>query len=56
MYSGAAHFVNNSLVNNNMPVGEVRLVFGKKNAKEACAEKVLLFLKGVARERGARDL
>lgn len=51
MYSGAAHFVHNPLLNNNAPVGEIRLVFGRKNAREACAEKVLAFLRGVLRER-----
>ncbi|KAI9797208.1 MAG: hypothetical protein M1833_005617 [Piccolia ochrophora] len=33
------------------PVGEVRAVFGARNAKERCAEKVLEFLKGVSQER-----
>jgi hypothetical protein len=56
MYSGAAHFVHDPVLNDNAPVGEVRLVFGRKNAREACAEKVLGFLGGVLRERGGRDL
>ncbi len=33
------------------PVGDVRLVFGRKKAKEACAELVWGFLRGLARER-----
>lgn len=51
MYSGAAHFVKDPLVNDSAPVGEVRLVFGRRNAKEACAERVLGFLVGMVRER-----
>lgn len=50
-YSGAAVFPRDGLVVRE-PVGEVRNVFGKKNAREECAKGVLEFLEGLARRRG----
>ncbi|CAO1605487.1 hypothetical protein XANCAGTX0491_009004 [Xanthoria calcicola] len=52
--SGAAYFTGDALYHPSLKdgVGEVRNVFGKKNAKEECARGVWEVLKGVARERG----
>ena len=50
-HSGAAFFPRDGLVVAG-PVGEVRGVFGKKNAREECAKGVLEFLEQLARERG----
>lgn len=48
MLSGAAHFPSNPFFPK--PMGEVRNVFGKKNAKEECArglwEDLVVFAKG----------
>ncbi|KAI9876999.1 MAG: hypothetical protein M1830_005065 [Pleopsidium flavum] len=49
MYSGGACFTHDPLIKS--PVGEVRNVFGKKNAKEACAERVVEFLMELGRGR-----
>ncbi|MCJ1378906.1 hypothetical protein MMC17_002005 [Xylographa soralifera] len=50
IYSGAAHFESEPLLR--APVGEVRNVFGRKNAREECARGVVAFLEGVRRGRG----
>ncbi|MCJ1388742.1 hypothetical protein MMC18_001591 [Xylographa bjoerkii] len=47
--SGAAHFANEPLMR--APVGEVRNVYGRKNAREECARGVVAFLEGLRRER-----
>jgi hypothetical protein len=52
MYSGYAVFENSPVVMGR--VGEFQNVYGKKKAKEACAEKVLEFLEGIAADRAAR--
>ncbi|KAL8900504.1 MAG: hypothetical protein Q9192_001039 [Flavoplaca navasiana] len=54
MFSGAAYFTGDALHYPSLKgeVGEVRNVYGKKNAKEECARGVWEALKGVARERG----
>jgi len=52
MYSGYAVFENSPVVMGK--VGEVSDVYGRKKAKESCAEKVLEVLEGVARDRVAR--
>jgi hypothetical protein len=52
MYSGYAAFENSPVVMGR--VGEFWNVYGKKKAKEACAEKVLEFLEGIAADRAAR--
>lgn len=49
MYNGYAHFAGDPRVYGR--VGEFHNVFGKKNAKEVCAEGVLAFLRGVERDR-----
>lgn len=54
MYGGGAWFTRDPLIKS--PVGEVRNVFGKKNAKEACAEKVVEFLREVGRKRAGGEL
>ncbi len=53
MYSGAAYFVKDPVVVPG-PVGEVRLVYGRKNAREACAASVWAFLTRLASERSVR--
>lgn len=50
-HSGAAFFPRDGLVVPG-PVGEVRSVFGKRNAREECAKGVLEFLEQLARGRG----
>ena len=52
MLSGAAYFLDarHGLLEGG--VGEVRNVFGKKNAKEECARGVWEVLRRIARERG----
>ncbi|KAL8675170.1 MAG: hypothetical protein Q9168_000423 [Polycauliona sp. 1 TL-2023] len=54
MFSGAAYFTGDALFHEGLKngVGEVRNVYGKKNAKEECAREVWEVLKGVARGRG----
>ncbi|KAL8657793.1 MAG: hypothetical protein Q9226_001578 [Calogaya cf. arnoldii] len=54
MFSGAAYFTGDALhlLSLQGAIGEVRNVYGKKNAKEECARGVWEVLKGVARERG----
>lgn len=52
IYSGYAVFENSPVVMGK--VGEFWNVYGKKRAREACAEKVLEFLEGVPRDRVAR--
>ena len=54
MFSGAAYFSGDALHYPSLKgeVGEVRNVYGKKNAKEECARGVWEALKGVAKERG----
>ncbi|KAL8853611.1 MAG: hypothetical protein Q9221_001597 [Calogaya cf. arnoldii] len=54
MFSGAAYFTGDALHHPSLKgaIGEVRNVYGKKNAKEECARGVWEVLKGVARERG----
>ncbi|KAL8662262.1 MAG: hypothetical protein Q9202_004867 [Teloschistes flavicans] len=57
MLSGAAYFDGDAGMGQvhaglHGPVGEVRNVHGKKNAKEECAKAVWGVLRGVARERG----
>lgn len=59
IYSGAAYFeeqcgarsVGGADEQLDGPIGEVRNVFGKKNAKEECAKKVLEVLKEIAAKR-----
>ncbi|KAI9848294.1 MAG: hypothetical protein M1837_000558 [Sclerophora amabilis] len=48
--SGSASFPNDPLLKS--PVGEVRNIYGKKNAKDECAALVLAYLREVARGRG----
>ena len=50
VYSGAARFESEPLMR--QPVGEVRHVFGRKNAREECARGVVAYLEGVRRGRG----
>lgn len=50
MYSGYASFENSPLIVGR--VGEFSNVYGKKRARESCAEKVLEFLEGIAALRG----
>ncbi|MCJ1323223.1 hypothetical protein MMC15_008577 [Xylographa vitiligo] len=50
IYSGAAHFDHEPLLRG--PVGEVRNVFGRRNAREECARGVVAMLEGVRRGRG----
>lgn len=55
LLSGAAHFTGMDAAYHPLlkePVGEVRNVFGKKNAKEECARGVWDVLRKVAKERG----
>lgn len=52
MYSGYAVFERGPVAMGR--VGEFWNVYGKKRAREACAERVLGFLEGVARDRVAR--
>lgn len=55
LLSGAAHFTGMDAAHHPLlkePVGEVRNVFGKKNAKEECARGVWEVLRKVAKERG----
>ncbi|KAL9001010.1 MAG: hypothetical protein Q9169_000494 [Polycauliona sp. 2 TL-2023] len=54
MFSGAAYFSGDALLHESLKggVGEIRNVYGKKNAKEECARGVFEALKGVARGRG----
>ena len=47
-YSGYAHFNGDPRIDGK--VGEFRNVYGKKQAKERCAEEVLLFLKDIERQ------
>lgn len=53
MYSGHAVFENTPVVQGK--VGEFANVYGKKRARETCAEKVLAFLEGIAADRSARS-
>lgn len=50
IFSGAAHFTSSPLFPK--PLGEVRNVYGKKNAKEECARSVLDILEDLAKKRG----
>lgn len=50
IFSGAAHFTTTPLFTK--PLGEVRNVYGRKNAKEECARSVLEILKDLAKKRG----
>jgi hypothetical protein len=52
MYSGYAVFENSPVVMGK--VGEFWNVYGKKRAREACAERVLGFLEGIAADRAGR--
>jgi len=52
IYSGYAVFENSTVVMGH--VGEFSNVYGKKKAREACAEMVLGFLEGIAKDRAAR--
>ncbi|KAL8729648.1 MAG: hypothetical protein Q9166_004597 [cf. Caloplaca sp. 2 TL-2023] len=54
MFTGAAFFTGDAMFHELLKggVGEVRNVFGKKNAKEECARKVWEVLREVARGRG----
>lgn len=49
LWSGYAHFPGDPRVDGR--VGEFSNVFGKKNAKDACAVQVVEFLQGVKRHR-----
>ncbi|MCJ1436814.1 hypothetical protein MMC27_006196 [Xylographa pallens] len=49
IYSGAAHFEHEPLLR--APVGEVRNVYGRRNAREECARGVVAVLEGVRRGR-----
>jgi hypothetical protein len=51
MYSGYAVFERGPVAMGR--VGEFWNVYGKKRAREACAQRVLGFLEGVARDRVA---
>ncbi|KAI9754774.1 MAG: hypothetical protein M4579_004559 [Chaenotheca gracillima] len=50
IWSGAAYFPDDPILQG--PLGEVRNVYGKKDAKEQCARAVLEVLKAVADKRG----
>ena len=52
IFSGAAYFTRNIEIAG--PIGEVRHIFGKKNAREAIAREVLRFLKDEAARRVMR--
>ena len=49
LFSGAAFFPGDPVVEG--PVGEVRGIHGRKNAKEECAKGVWIFLDGLRRKR-----
>ena len=50
LLSGAAYFPGDPVLHGG--IGEVRSVYGKKNAKEECARGVWEVLTGLARKRG----
>ena len=52
LLSGAAYFPGTPYSDLQGPIGEVRNVFGKKNAKEECARGVWDVLVRVAKKRG----
>ena len=52
IYSGAVHFKDSPLFPK--PLGDVRNVFGQKNAKEQCARAVWEVLKDLAKKRGVQ--
>jgi hypothetical protein len=49
LYSGYAHFCGDPRISGK--IGEFQNVFGKKNAKERCAEEVISFLRDIKRQR-----
>ncbi|MCJ1259717.1 hypothetical protein MMC24_007556 [Lignoscripta atroalba] len=53
IFSGGASFPNTPLIKQ-QNIGEVRNVFGKKNAKEECARGVYEFLVAMVEKRGGR--